>query len=184
MTMVIRQTRFNLYFSFALLLTCGCQSPESKQKHQLSTLRVHVETSRDLPDRNTVINVPRNHPIALRIEKAPFLTEAQIAKAEIIDVTGGFAMRLQFDRQGLWLLEQFSAGNRGKHFAIFSQFVPVLSENMNEGRWLAAPKITAHITDGTLVFTPDATREEADQIVLGLSNIARQLEKNSKSWNW
>ena len=27
-----------------------------------------------------------------------------------------------------------------------------------EGRWLAAPKITSSIKDGTLLFTPDATR--------------------------
>src|SRR5262245_11347845 len=180
--MVIRQTRFNLYFALALIWVSGCQSPQSKEDHTLGTVRVHVEASRDIPDRNTVISVSRSHPIALRIEKAPFLTEANISKAEVVEVLGGFALKLKFDRRGVLLLEQYSADNRGKRLAIFCQFVPVLSENMNEGRWLAAPKITAPITDGTLLFTPDATREEADQIALGLSNIGRQIEHDEKSW--
>jgi hypothetical protein len=180
--MVIRQTRFNLYFAFALILICGCQSPKSEKDHTLATLRIHVEATRDVPDRNTIIQVSRSMPIALRIEKNPFLTEANISKAEVVEVMGGFALKLKFDRRGLLLLEQYSAANPGKRFAIFCQFVPVLSENLNEGRWIAAPKITAHITDGTLLFTPDASREEADQIALGLSNIGRQIEHDEKSW--
>jgi len=47
-------------------------------------------------------------------------------------------------------------------------------------RWLAAPVISRRIPDGVLVFTPDASRAEADDIVLGLNNIAREVEKKNK----
>jgi hypothetical protein len=93
---------------------------------------------------------------------------------------GGFALRLRFNRHGSWVLEQYSSGNPGKRFAIFSQFVTPPGENLNEGRWIAAPRVKGRIADGTLIFTPDATREEAEQIVLGLSNIARELEKDAR----
>ena len=75
---------------------------------------------------------------------------------------------VQFDRRGTWLLEQYTTANRGRRIAIMSQFGQV--------RWLAAPKISKPITDGTLVFTPDATREEADRIVRGLTNVAKKMQ--------
>jgi hypothetical protein len=37
------------------------------------------------------------------------------------------------------------------------------------------------ITDGVLVFTPDTTREEAENIALGLNNVAKSLGKAPKS---
>jgi len=180
--MVICRNRFNLYLAVALALLCGCQSPASKRKRQIAALRVHLEAGRDLPERKELVNISREHPVPLQVQKTPFLTEAFIQKAEIKDELGGFALRLQFDRQGTWLLEQYSTVNPGKHFAIFSQFVIPPGEKLNEGRWLAAPKITHRITDGALVFTPDASREEAGQIVLGLNNIARQMKKDAKGW--
>ena len=33
------------------------------------------------------------------------------------------------------------------------------------------------ITNGVLIFTPDATREEAERIVLGINNAAEELGK-------
>ena len=89
-------------------------------------------------------------------------------------------LRLQFDRRGTWLLEQYSTANLGKHFAIFSQFPSPPDAKLNQGRWLAAPRINQRIPDGVLTFAPDATREEAEQIVLGLNNVAKQLKKGSE----
>ena len=43
-------------------------------------------------------------------------------------------------------------------------------------RWLAAPKISQPITNGLLIFTPDATEEEARQIVQGLNNAAKKYQ--------
>jgi hypothetical protein len=40
--------------------------------------------------------------------------------------------------------------------------------------------IARRLTDGVLVFTPNATREEADEIALGLNNVAKKVKKQSK----
>ena len=71
------------------------------------------------------------------------------------------------------MLEQYSAANPGKHFAIFGQW----GEKLADGRWLAAPLITHRIADGMLSFTPDMSREEADRLVLGLNNVAKKILK-------
>jgi len=182
--MMIWMKRFNLYLVVATAaLLCGCMTEEGKKKRQITTLEVHIEADRDKADLNELIHISREHPVELSVVKVPFLTEGFVEKAEVInDEHGGFALRIHFERQGAWLLEQYAVANRGKHFAIFSKFVVPPGPALNEGRWLAAPKITKTITDGTLTFTPDATREEAEQIVLGLRNIARQKEKDSKLW--
>ena len=175
-----RQIRFNLYLTIALVL-CGCQSPQSKTEQQLSTIRVHLEATRDTPDRTDTINIIRSQPIELKIEKRAFVDEASIAGAELIENVGGYYIRVEFDRGGGMLLEQYSSANVGRRLAIFSQFVCPTNAELNEARWIAAPKITQRIGDKSLTFTPDASREEAEQIVLGLQNIARKREEASKS---
>lgn len=119
-------------------------------------------------DRTEPVPIYRENPIYVNVEKEPFLNEGSIAKASVVDVMGGFSIFIQFDRRGTWLLEQYTTANRGRRIALMSQFGQV--------RWLAAPKIPKPITDGTLVFTPDATREEADRIVRGLNNVAKKMQ--------
>jgi hypothetical protein len=89
---------------------------------------------------------------------------------------GGFDLQIQLNQEGTWLLQEYSASNPGKHFAIFSQF----GEKGKESRWLAAPEFANTVSDGLIQFTPDATREEADEIALGLNNIAKKNESKSK----
>ena len=48
---------------------------------------------------------------------------------------------------------------------------------MKDYRWLAAPVISHRISDGVLVFTPDATREEAEEIALGLNNVSKKVHR-------
>ena len=48
-----------------------------------------------------------------------------------------------------------------------------------EGRWLAAPLIRQRISDGTLSFSPDASREEMERLVFGLNEALRK-EKHSR----
>jgi len=116
--------------------------------------------------------------MSIGVEKVPFLTEGNVKDASVVDAVGGFALRIQFDHQGALLLEQYSTLNRGRRVAVFSQFGEKLSTN----RWLAAPLISRRITDGQFLFTPDATREEADQIALGLNNVARKVQDKPPSW--
>lgn len=180
-TMLIRSYGFNFYLILLVVLLqgTGCKSPESKQKSiekkVLSTLRVHLEARPDPMGRTETVEVYRASPVKFTIDKAPFLSEASVKEAKVIDVTGGFALQIQFDRQGGLLLEQYTSANRTKHLVIASQFANPGEEKINHGRWLAAPQIKTHITDGLLIFTPDATREEAKRIALGLNHVAKKL---------
>lgn len=185
--MKFRWARFNINFrlwpavSLVLSLVCGCQTEEGQRKHQLSSLELRLEVNRDATNLSEPVPIGRRDPVMVNVDKEAFLREANIKEAKVVDTIGGFSIRIEFDRQGRWLLEQYSGANPGKRFAIYSQFVMPPAEKLNEARWLAAPRITQRITDGVLVFTPDATREEADQIVLGLNNMAR---KNASARAW
>jgi preprotein translocase subunit SecD len=175
--MIIRAGRFNIYL-FAVLtavLLSGCHSADSKKKKYLSTLRIHAEMNPDPMGKTERIQVFRAQPYWLTVNKEPFITEVYVKEARVVDVLGGFAVHIQLDQRGSWLLEQYTASMRGKHLAIFSQFVNPGEEKLNQGRWLSAPLIKTHITDGLLVFTPDATRQEAEQLTLGLGNVAKKL---------
>jgi hypothetical protein len=177
-TMRICWNRFNIYLLLVIAagLICGCHTAEGKHKKQLATLRLYQETNTDPMGRTEVATVHRDPLVQLIITKAPFLTEAHVKEVKVVDTVGGVALSIQFNRQGNWLLEQYTAAARGKHIAVFSQFVNRGEEKLNVGRWLAAPKIATHITDGLLTFTPDATREEAEQIALGLNNVAKKVQ--------
>ena len=177
--MMIRWNRFNIYLASALaiVMVCGCQTPESKHQKELSTIRIHLETVPDSSNRSQQVPVYREHPVTINIEKAAFLTEADVKDAKVVDVMGGFAIAVQFNRQGKWLLESYSTANRGHRYAIFSQF----GEEIKKARWLAAPIFSQHILDGLIIFTPDATREEADDIVLGLNNVSKKLGNDKES---
>ncbi len=179
--MMTRRNRFNIYLMafLALLLACGCSSTESKRKKRVSTLHLHVEMTPDPTGKTEQVEIYRAQPFFITVAKQPFLGEEHVKEAKVIDVLGGYALQIQFDRQGSWLLEQYTAAWRGKHIAIFSQWCEPPDEKLNKGRWLAAPLIKTHITDGLLIFTPDASREEADAIALGLNNVARKIGNES-----
>lgn len=166
--------RFNIYLALGLAATvvCGCQSAaERKARKQISSLRLHLEASRDGTKGSEPVPVYRNQPVMVNVTRAPFLTEHQVLAAKVVEVVGGFALRVQFDSRGTTLLESYTTANRGRRIAVFCQF----GEGTNYFRWLAAPVITHRITDGVLVFTPDATREEAEAIAIGLNNVSEQV---------
>ena len=169
--MVIWSTRFNIYLLCLALLApaAGCRGPESRRAKQLATFRVHLEANPDGSDRNQPVPIYRAHPTQVNVEKGPFLTEGDIAEARVIlDTLNGFSLQIQFDPRGTLILEQYSAMNSGRRFAIFSEF----GESMENYRWLGAPIIPRRISNGVLTFTPDATRDEAEQIAIGLNNVA------------
>ena len=176
--MMIRWKRFNLYLNLIVLLLValivGCADKGSKRKVQLTKLDIHIEMPREATNLTEPVPIYREKPVMVNVEKEPFLREVFITSARVVDMPGGFGIQVQFNRQGTWLLEQYSTQNHGKRLAIHAEFGPDLKEN----RWLAAPRLTKGITDGILTFTPDATREEADDIVLGLSNVSREVQKH------
>jgi len=174
-----RWHRFNIYLGILLALSvCGCQTDKKKgqDKKVLSTLRLHQELNPDPMGRTQTISIFREHPVQMTVSKDPFLTEANVKEAKVVDTPGGFGLSIQFDHQGSWLLEEYTAANRSRHIAVYCQFMNPLEHTLNQGRWLAAPRIQTHIPDGLLIFTPDATREEAERIALGLNDVASKLQ--------
>ena len=171
--MRIRVFRFNLYLLLALGLAVGCRSDKSKYtKRDQASLRLYLEVNRDGSDSNEPVLIGRQAPFALNVEKKAFLTEFNIEKASVVDALGGFSICLRFDKEGGWLLEQYTTAQKGKHIAIAAEF--------GQLRWLAAPLITQRIADGMLVFTPDASRDEAERIVSGLNRVAELVRKGRK----
>jgi len=188
--------RFNIYLFLAAVLLglSGCQSDQTKaekaQAKKLSALRVNIETKDDsLGEHGTTctIQFPRQDPVNISIAREPILMESDITKAVLMPSPGGFAVEVQFDEMGAITLEQFTAANPGKHLVIFGQWGDGKKEDGDQStgtnndcaRWLAAPLISHRIADGILAFTPDATRAEADRLVLGLNNVAKKLKQGN-----
>jgi hypothetical protein len=176
--MLIRVLRFNTYLlpALALALSAGCQSDKAKDpavggKKEEASLRLHLEVNADGSDRNAPVSIGREHPFLLNVEKTAFVTEFQIENASVVDGLGGFSISILFNKQGTFLLEMQTTANKGKHLAISAEF--------GEMRWLAAPLITRSLADGKLVFTPDATRAEAERIVSGLNRLAERVRKEN-----
>jgi preprotein translocase subunit SecD len=165
---------FNIILVLGILFLTGCETTASsrKGKKEVSTFRVHLETHKDTGDRTRQILFPREQPATLTIEVQPILTEANVAQASVTEGPDGFSLRVQLDRRGVWLLENYSATRIGRRLVIFSDF--------GRERWLAAPVISRRVPDGVLVFTPDATLEEAQRIARGLNYVAAKIRKNEK----
>ncbi len=178
--MMIRVFRFNTYLLLALTLLfagAGCKSSRKKDpnhytKKDEASLRLHLEVNADGSENNGAITVGRSNPFEINVEKRPFLTEFQIEKAAVIDALGGFSISVQFNKQGSFLLEQYTTGNKGRRMAIAAEF--------GQMRWIAAPVIKERLGDGVLVFTPDTTRQEAERIVSGLTRVAELVRKGRK----
>lgn len=180
--MIIGRNRFNIYLllSCAALLAGGCSSTDSGKEEKpdklISTLRIHPEATEGRTDFSIRVPVNRVPPVLLTVDKEPFLTEADVTEARVVEVMGGFDLLIQFDHHGSLLLEQFTTSNPGRRFAIFSLF----GKSSEASRWIAAPAVTRRITSGTIQFTPDATRAETERLALGLNNVAKQIKERNK----
>jgi hypothetical protein len=170
---------FNIYL-LLLVVACGLTACSStRHKKNFSALRIHLETNRDGSSRSTAVPVYREKSYMVNIESAPFLTEGNVSEASVVEAVGGFGIELKFERRGAWLLETYSTANRGRRFAIFAEFQDPENPKTPINRWIAAPLIQQRITNGTLTFTPDASRAEAEEFVKGLNRLAKKL---SSSW--
>lgn len=173
--------RFNIYLLCLILAVVGgCQSPEKKlekkKEKQISTLALHLEVIPDTMDFSRTVQIFREKPVEITVDRMPFLTEVDVSEAKIIEERDGWVLQIQFARHGAWLLEQYTTTNPGKHIAIFCTF----GLDKKESRWLAAPLIRKRISNGILSFTPDATREEAGEIIFGLNHVAKKVAEKSK----
>jgi preprotein translocase subunit SecD len=171
---------FNTYLELALVLAigAGCASTASdgsankKRQRQEAVLRLHLETNPDVAEHVGTATVGRTSPFTLTVEKKAFLTELNIVKADLIEAADSYALGVQFDQKGTWILDQYSTANKGRRIAVWAEF--------GEIRWIAAPRITQRLADGKVLFTPDVTREEAEKIVDGLNYVAEKIRKGRK----
>ena len=156
--------RFNLYLTLCLgaLLLCGCKTSKSKQPE--AVIRIHAHATEDTSFTRTV-KVFKNESVSMKIHQMPLLSEMDLADAKVVEALGGFAISLKFKPTGQWRLDHYTSLNIGRNYAIFVIFGkdPAIS------RWIAAPIISSRISDGMIIFTPDCTREEAEEIVRGLA---------------
>jgi hypothetical protein len=171
--MKVYAQRFNLYLALvaAFALCCGCQTDKKKEK--LAAVRIHLQANPSEAGTTDTVSVLRSAPVTVSIGHDPVLTEANVMAAKVINTPGGFAVQIKFDDSGTLMLEQYSAANPGRHFVIFGQW----GDKLSNSRWLAAPLITRRISTGELSFTPDISRDEADQFVLGLNNVSSKVHK-------
>jgi preprotein translocase subunit SecD len=168
--------RFNIYLAglLAALTVTGCSSMASKKED--AVLRVHAEAKSNTTFTRK-ITVYRHAPLEMTIDQSVFLNETMVTKAKVVNTLGGFALAIQFDKRGQWLLDEHSSLNLGKHLAIFAM---IGEKKKSESRWIAAPIISNRITDGMLIFTPDLTREEAEQVAAGLNRLAASDSSKSE----
>lgn len=164
-----------IFCALAIVLSCGgCKTTEERKKDkEASMLRFHLETNPDGSARSSPIAIFRQHPMPVNLMAAPFLTERDLASAEVVEVgeDSGFAIKVVFDRHGTLVLESYTASYKGQRMGIFASWT--------EPRWLAAPRITQKIANGTFIFTPDASREEAERICNGLRNLIKKAKKRA-----
>lgn len=164
--------RINTYFvALALGLLGGCVSTGPGQGDtDLSTIRIHLETNADNFGMSRRIEVGPE-PLQAFSVTGPALGEIHLLAAQLWEGNAGeYAIHLQFDRQGAQILEIYSMSYRGKRLAIFSQFP--------QPRWVGAVRMDRRIGDGTLIFRPDATRDEAQRLVAGLNKTVAKLKKS------
>jgi len=179
------RSRFNLnlILTLALAAAVGCatkpQKKTEKPQKMMASLRVHVQADPE-PIKDFTVEAPvyRAAPSKVTVEKEAFLTEANLSEAKVVDELGGFKIQLQFDRQGTWILEEYTTTHQGRRFVFFSAWEG--RDTKKDSRWLGAPVITKRISNGLVSFTPDASREELEDIVLGLNNAAKKHEEDSK----
>jgi preprotein translocase subunit SecD len=177
--MKVYRSRFNLFFALTVLLSslCGCSLFGHKDEVD-GAMRIHIAVA---PDNVTTmggaetIKVLRVDPVEVTIDKQPILTEANLVAARLISTPDAPAIEMRFDENGSWILQQYSASNPGGHFVIFGQW----GKGLKNSRWLGAPLISKRIDNGLLSFTPDMTRDEANQLVQGLNNAAKKFQSSS-----
>jgi len=174
--MKFRFVRFNTYLLFlAIALSVGCKSPEQKKRDKtVAKLRLFLEGAQDGTDNYETIEISG---VSLLANREPFLDEGNILRVAVLETRdGGFAMRLEYDQHGRFVLDAISAQYRSRRIIVFAQLsVP---ETVTS-HWLAAPLIGGRILDGQILFTPNATREEAEQIALGVNNLVAKAKRRS-----
>lgn len=161
--------------ALAVLCAClaGCKSTGDKHDKETTAIRFYLEADASNAGRSRTVSILREYPTPMQIQDSSFLDERFIEKAAVVDWKESFFIQVKFDWHGTLMLDNITGANPGKRVAIEAGFD-------KQQRWLAAPAIKRRVPDGTLTFTPDASREEAARIVRGLNNLANKLKRHKK----
>jgi preprotein translocase subunit SecD len=176
--MKIRRARFNIYLwlSLSLIMAAGgCHTANNEKKAPkkgYALLRLHLEVNLDGTDKNGTVMVGRRTAFPVTVNKLAFIEASHLGRVSLLDDDhGGFKMKVQLNRQGTWLLEQYTVANKGRRIAVFAE--------LEDFHWIAAPLITQRISDGVFTFTPDVSREEAEKLVLGLNQAVKKIRSRN-----
>ena len=174
-TMRIQRFMFKHYLLALVIaagLGMGCKTGKDKKPGEnYALINIYLEQNNDGTKFSKRVAMYRADPFIFYVNSKPFLDTADLERVTLMEARGGFALQFQFNRHGTAVLESFTTSSKGKRMAIFCQFT--------DARMLAAPMITTRKTTGILRFTPDCSREEAEQIVTGLTNAIKEIQKNN-----
>lgn len=179
--MKIYVSRFNIIL---LLLCCGiftaCQTtkltPEEtalKKKYKKEKALVHLHLGGAANSSGRTIEIYRQKPIYISVDPVPFVDFRNITDARLVEDQTGFAIQIQLDAHGTFVMDTVTTAQRGKPIAVMAQ-----TGTMQ--RWLAAPLIQQRNASGFFTFTPDATRDEAERIVYGIRNVAKMVRQQGQ----
>jgi preprotein translocase subunit SecD len=163
---------FNLVLALAMASVSACSTASSDRQKPIETFRVHLESRHDIPERSMPAEIGEANPMRFTVEKLPILSEIHVEEAALLEQSDGFTVQVRFNGMGARILEGYSSAAIGRHFLI-------MTEIDEEVRWIAAPLIRHRNSEGTLTFTPQATREEMQRLVAGLNGA---VEKRRKRW--
>jgi len=173
--MMIHRRQFNTYLLLLALATlghAGCETSEAaRQKKESTRLRFHLQANPRVGGATVPATIDRANPATLLVSETPFLDERDVDRAELMNLNGAYAIKVQFNRHGVFALDSASVTDREHKIAVFAQF--------GEGRWLGTITLSRRITDGTVMFAVDASPEEAERIVRGLNNTVARLKKKT-----
>ena len=183
--MKISFVRFNTFLCAASILAAaaGCQTKsgdkdakDKPDKKEATVIELHMEADVESIRDTMPVPVGRDNPITVEVEKDPFMDGEFLDNAEVVEEPDGlFSIRLKFDWQGASLLNAETARNPGRRVAVFCQFGKGKEKNF----YIASPKIQRPISNGIFTFAPAVTHDEAERIVRGLNNVAKQVKKDS-----
>ena len=132
--------------------------------------------------------------IPVYVESEPKLTEEDLARAKLVDNPDGTcAIQVTFNDHGAVVLDMNTSANRGRHLVLYCQLRPRGAKEPPDSEassvekpapgqrgfspWLSMMPIRTAVTGGSLQFTVDVSRAEAEQIVRGLNNLVVELNK-------
>lgn len=147
------------------LFSNGCSSLPGQTKSK-ATVAIYLEGSPVEEGRVIPIEIFRAAPRVLHIYRSPTIGMDSFDTLTLREtVDGGHVLHITLNRSGTLYLENLSISQRGKRLVIGASF----GENNPQLRWLSALLISEKISNGNLIFTPDASIAECKQIVDGVN---------------